>query len=318
MSGKKKKEKKEKVKEKKPRRYGRAVNVMLVPHGDEKTRYFNVHVFVVGALLLAAAGIVAGSVYIVYGYSKNIIDISQLAVYEAKDKEQSEKVEAMEEGVTALEDELENIEEMRERIVAIHRLNEVRPADGLLETDYDAISPDVTFDELKLLRKRLSSIEKNLKVVGKKFGDDPDALNYVPSIPPTRGWIERDYGSTVSPFTGRVEMHQGIDITNKRGTNVVATADGVVVFAGLQEQYGLVVEVDHGNGYVSRYAHNMRNLVQAGTPVRRGDIIAKMGSTGHSATTHVHYEIVYEGKPFNPRFFILHEPEPPVELEKGS
>jgi murein DD-endopeptidase MepM/ murein hydrolase activator NlpD len=316
MFGKKKKDKEKK--EKKPGRPGRGVDVMIVPHGNEKTRYFNVHVFIVGGLLLAAVGIVVGSVYIVYGYSKNIIDISQLAVYEAKNKEQGDKVEAMEEGITALEDELEDIEEMRERIVAIHRLNEVRPENGLLEADYDAISPDVTFDELGLLRKRLSSIEKGLKVVDKKFGDDPDALNYIPSIPPARGWIERDYGSTVSPFTGRVEMHQGIDITNKRGSNVVATADGVVVFAGLQEQYGLVVEIDHGNGYVSRYAHNMRNLVQAGTPVRRGDVIAKMGSTGHSATTHVHYEVVYEGKPLNPRFFILHEPEPPVELEKGS
>jgi len=310
--------KKKKDKEKKPGRLGRGVDVMIVPHGNEKTRYFNVHVFVVGALLLAAVGVVVGSVYIVYGYSKNIIDISQLAVYEAKNKEQGDKVEAMEEGITALEDELEDIEEMRERIVAIHRLNEVRPENGLLETDYDAISPDVTFDELKLLHKRLSSVEKNLKVVDKKFGNDPDALNYIPSIPPARGWVERDYGSTVSPFTGRVEMHQGIDITNRRGSNVVATADGVVVFAGLQEQYGLVVEIDHGNGYVSRYAHNMRNLVQVGTPVRRGDVIAKMGSTGHSATTHVHYEVVYEGKPINPRFFILHEPEPPVELEKGS
>jgi len=318
MFGKKKKEKKSKVNEKKARRPGRGLDVMLVPHGNERTRYFNVHVFVVGALLLAAAAVIVGSVYVVYGYSKNIIDISQLAVYEAKHKEQSEKVEAMEGGVTALEGELEDIDDMRERIVAIHRLNEVRPENGLLETEYDAISPDVTFDELKLLGKRLSSIEKNLKVVDKRFGDDPEALNYVPSIPPAKGWIERDYGSTVSPFTGRVEMHQGIDITNKRGTNVVATADGVVVFAGLQEHYGLVVEVDHGNGYTSRYAHNMRNLVQVGTPVRRGDVIAKMGSTGHSATTHVHYEVVYEGKPINPRFFVLHEPEPPVEMEKGS
>jgi murein DD-endopeptidase MepM/ murein hydrolase activator NlpD len=220
--------------------------------------------------------------------------------------------------VTALEGDLDDIDDMRERIIAIHRLNDVRPADGLLETEYDAISPDVTFEELKLLNTRLSSIDKNLKVVGKKFEGDPGALDYVPSIPPARGWIERDYGSTVSPFTGRVEMHQGLDFTNKRGTNVVATADGVVVFSGLEEHYGLVVEIDHGNGYVSRYAHNMRNLVQAGTPVRRGDVIAKMGSTGHSATTHVHYEVVHEGKPVNPRFFILHEPEPPVEPKKKT
>jgi cell division protein FtsB len=132
MFGKKKKDKEKGVKEKKAGRPGRGVDVMIVPHGNEKTRYLNVHIFIVGALLLAAVGIVVGSVYIVYGYSKNIIDISQLAVYEAKNKEQGDKVEAMEEGVTALEDELEDIEEMRERIVAIHRLNEVRPENGLL------------------------------------------------------------------------------------------------------------------------------------------------------------------------------------------
>lgn len=317
MFGKKRKEKKEKRKETRAVRADRGVNIMVVPHGNEKTRYFNVHVFVVGAILLVTAGIIAGSVYIVYGYSKNIIDISQLAVYEAKNKSLDEKVKAMEEGVSGLEGDLEDIDDMRERIVAIHRLDEVRPANGLLETEYEAISPDVTFDELKLLNKRLSSVEKNLKGVNKKFGEDPGALNYIPSIPPAKGWIERDYGGTVSPFTGRVEMHQGIDITNKRGSNIVATADGVVVFAGLQEQYGLVVEIDHGNGYVSRYAHNMRNLVQVGTPVRRGDVIAKMGSTGHSATTHVHYEVVKDGKPVNPRFFILNEPEQPAVPEEN-
>lgn len=81
--------------------------------------------------------------------------------------------------------------------------------------------------------------------------------------------------------------------------------------AGLEEHYGLTVEIDHGNGYVTRYAHNMRNAVRAGTRVKRGQIVAYVGSTGRSSCTHLHYEVLKNGVPLNPRYFVLREPSSP-------
>jgi len=80
-----------------------------------------------------------------------------------------------------------------------------------------------------------------------------------------------------------------------------------VTTAGLEEHYGLTVEIDHGNGYVTRYAHNMRNAVQVGSRVKRGQIVAYVGSTGRSSCTHVHYEVLKNGLPLNPRYYVLRE-----------
>jgi murein DD-endopeptidase MepM/ murein hydrolase activator NlpD len=108
------------------------------------------------------------------------------------------------------------------------------------------------------------------------------------------------FGKRIDPFTGRKEQHKGIDIAGKEGSSIHAVADGVVSWSGERSGYGNLVEISHGDGYVTRYGHNKRCLVKTGDTVSRGDAIALMGSTGRSTGPHVHIEVLRNGKPVNP------------------
>jgi murein DD-endopeptidase MepM/ murein hydrolase activator NlpD len=122
--------------------------------------------------------------------------------------------------------------------------------------------------------------------------------------PVESGYISSFFGRRPDPFTGETAFHPGIDFAGAPGTRVLAVADGVVSFAGKDNGYGKLVEVTHGNGYVTRYAHNSSLLVEPGQTVRRGDALALMGSTGRSTGTHLHFEVLRDGKRMNPMAFV--------------
>lgn len=126
-----------------------------------------------------------------------------------------------------------------------------------------------------------------------------------PSIWPTTGVITSDFGIRVDPVYGGQAYHEGIDIADDYGTQVVATAAGTVTFAGPTDGgYGNLVEIDHGNGIVTRYGHNSVVLVSPGQQVRQGDVISLMGSTGKSTGSHLHYEVDVNGTPVDPIVFL--------------
>jgi murein DD-endopeptidase MepM/ murein hydrolase activator NlpD len=122
--------------------------------------------------------------------------------------------------------------------------------------------------------------------------------------PVESGYISSLYGQRTDPFDGNQASHHGIDFAGATGTQVLAVADGIVSHTGLDGGYGRLVEITHGNGYVTRYAHNAKLLVNPGETVKRGDPIALMGSTGRSTGTHVHFEVLRNGKPMNPLSFV--------------
>ena len=130
--------------------------------------------------------------------------------------------------------------------------------------------------------------------------------NTTPSIWPSKGVITSPFGSRVDPVTGAIgAFHEGVDIADDYGTPIVATAAGVVTFAGYTEGgYGNLVEIDHGNGFVTRYGHNSAVLVTVGMSVKQGQTIALMGSTGKSTGAHVHYEVRLNGSPTDPMIFL--------------
>ena len=127
----------------------------------------------------------------------------------------------------------------------------------------------------------------------------------LPSIPPVRvGWYSSNFGWRLDPFTGTNAMHEGVDYVVDYGTPIHASAGGVVAYAGLHPQYGNMVEIDHGNDIITRYAHASKLLVKVGQVVRRGDKIAEVGSTGRSTGNHLHFEVRYKGIAQNPVRFL--------------
>ncbi|WP_448096428.1 M23 family metallopeptidase [Luteibacter yeojuensis] len=125
-----------------------------------------------------------------------------------------------------------------------------------------------------------------------------------PTGMPVNGYISSYFGGRPDPFSGHAARHTGIDIAAPTGTPVTAVAEGMVTFAGQRSGYGDVVEIDHGNGYMTRYAHNSMILVHPGQRVRVGDAIAKAGSTGRSTGSHVHFEVWYHDRVVNPLAYV--------------
>ncbi len=118
------------------------------------------------------------------------------------------------------------------------------------------------------------------------------------------GLLSSTYGKRIDPFSGKQEHHKGIDISNKEGSTILAVADGVVTWSGDRTGYGKLVEINHGNGYVTRYGHNKKNLVKTGDTIKKGEAIALMGSTGRSTGPHVHIEVLHDGKQVNPNEYL--------------
>jgi len=154
---------------------------------------------------------------------------------------------------------------------------------------------------------RLARFEKEkYEEVYNALSDKKSLLDHTPSILPTRGYFSRGFGMKVDPFTGNQQFHSGVDIANRTGTPVYASADGAVQFAGFSAGgLGNLIEIDHGYGYISRYGHLSKIKVVSGQNVTRGTLIGYIGSTGYSTGPHLHYEVMKNDRQVNPMDFIV-------------
>jgi lysostaphin len=136
-------------------------------------------------------------------------------------------------------------------------------------------------------------------------------------LPVNASFNSSSFGMRIDPFTGQNTMHEGIDFMIDSGTPVVAAAGGVVHFAGFHPQYGYVVDIDHGNDLMTRYAHCSKLLVKQGDFVQRGHRVAFSGATGRATGSHLHFEVRYRGTAQNPARF-LYAANPPAYLAKSG
>lgn len=151
---------------------------------------------------------------------------------------------------------------------------------------------------LELKIQQLEALESVL------FGLNIDHQSKLAGRPIEKGWLSSRYGMRKDAFNGGLAMHKGLDYAGKEGDPVIATGSGVVTWSGPRSGYGNLVEIDHGNGLRTRYAHNKENTVRAGDVVTRGQLIALMGSTGRSTGVHVHYEVLIQGQRVDPAGYI--------------
>lgn len=147
--------------------------------------------------------------------------------------------------------------------------------------------------------------QKGFESLLKYLEDQRNLLSSTPAISPTKGWITSGFGYRISPFTGLREFHKALDIATRLGTPVIATADGTVTFAGNQGYSGKVIVINHGHGITTNYGHLKEILKKRGDKVKRGDTIALVGVTGRSTGPHVHYSVLLNGVPVNPKKYIL-------------
>lgn len=177
---------------------------------------------------------------------------------------------------------------------------------GSLETEnqQEFRVPDF-IQSLEALSDKIDDHEQQLSMLDSKMLVDRLETAAVPSGNPVAdGWISSGYGKRTDPFSGKHDFHKGLDFSGKKGATIYAVAKGVVTWSGKQKGFGNIVEIDHGYGYITRYAHNEENLVKVGDKVEKGQKIALMGSTGRSTGTHVHFEVEQNGKVINPKPYL--------------
>ncbi|HEU4694106.1 MAG TPA: M23 family metallopeptidase [Vicinamibacterales bacterium] len=167
-----------------------------------------------------------------------------------------------------------------------------------------AAAPELTA-MLDDLANQIKDRERQLAVLESLISTRNLSRQIVPGgRPVTQGWISSYFGHRADPFTGRRAFHRGLDFAGPSGAEVVAVASGVVTYSKERFGYGKVVEINHGNGYVTRYAHNQRVLVAPGDTIQKGQPIALIGSTGRSTGPHLHFEVLKQGRAVDPMSFV--------------
>jgi len=181
------------------------------------------------------------------------------------------------------------------------------PPSGGPEGDGEGVSaqiPDLTVmlrqleQRVDLRESQLSALENVILARELKEQIHPEGR------PVTSGFISSYFGERSDPFDGREAFHKGVDFAGAAGSRIVAVAAGVVTWAGERSGFGKLIEINHGDGYVTRYAHNEKTLVSVGETVKRGEPVALMGSTGRSTGPHVHFEVLHNGRQVDPLSYI--------------
>ena len=163
--------------------------------------------------------------------------------------------------------------------------------------------------ELFALSTALDDREVQLDILSELIQGEQVKSDATPSGRPIlSGWLSSRYGMRIDPFSGKKAWHEGVDFAGKAGSDIVAVASGVVSWSGERYGYGKMVEVAHGDGVITRYAHNQENLVKVGDMVRRGDVVALMGNSGRSTGPHVHFEVHKNGRPVDPASYLRRTP----------
>lgn len=261
---------------------------------------------VLGHWFKAPVGVVAGGVEVEAALE------SQRAEVVAAREEAQRQLDALSVHLGDLQARLTRLDALGERLT---ELADVDPNEfnfslnvgrgGVDEPLDSAFAPDSFLNTLDALAERLETREQQLKVLEQLISRQHVQENsYLSGQPVLQGYISSRFGRRVNPVTGRHSFHKGIDFAAPAGSDVIAVAAGVVTWSGRKSGYGNMVKISHADGYVSLYAHNQSNLVNVGDLVKRGQVIAKVGSTGRSTGYHVHFEVMKDGKAVNPRNFI--------------
>lgn len=237
-------------------------------------------------------------------YDLKVSDLETLTNFS---NNQSKELEHLRKKTFEIEKKLSSIKELQSKVKEMVGLNKdaiSKPENHNLDVKYRALFTDKSTDLLEFEMDILSeSLEETQKDLSKLIQNVDDRLKYLqakPNLAPTSGRITSKYGWRKNPFGSGREFHYGLDIANNYNTKIKAAGDGIVTYAGYSSGFGRIIIISHGYGYETLYGHNNRLYVKTGDKVKKGQIIALMGSSGRSTGPHVHFEVRYYGKRINP------------------
>ena len=304
------------------KRAERRWTVMVVPHGSGASRAVEVSHTVVKGLM--GIGAVIALVVIVLGVAALArgINITRNRTLERQNRILSSEIQRMRERLVGLRDTINNIGQREQQLRLLAGLNAIDasvqqagiggPTGSWSERDsLTVLGP--TGQQALAARMDVDGLVRRANILVRSVNEAYDSLSRhqarfasTPSIMPTKGWLSSAFAAErVHPILHLARPHEGIDVSAPMGAEIEAPAAGVVADVKWEEGYGNLLTIDHGYGLVTRYAHCSKILVARGQRVKRGQKIALVGSTGLSTGPHVHYEVWVNGKPVDPKKFVL-------------
>jgi len=280
-------------------------SIIVIPEGNDRVRRMSISSGAVKFALcccLIVAGLMAFLTYSFFNYSVDQNELHELRVATSQQRQSMQGL------VADLDGAYRQLDSLRETDARVRQLAnfDALPQDipvavgGLVEVDSVA-TLDVVQQQINQLQIDIELRKQRQEGVRNLINDQISLSRSTPKGWPTKGWLTSYFGMRKSPFSGKMVMHEGLDIAANTGTPVIATADGVVSRVKYSPGYGKVLILDHGYGYRTIYAHNSKILVKSGQRIMRGDIVAKVGNTGRSTGSHLHYELLLNGVPIDPR-----------------
>lgn len=239
--------------------------------------------------------------------------VTQQDQIDSTKRESEQKLAALTLRMSELQARLMRLDALGERLTSIAKLDNgefdfsLPPAMGGPEMNVlgEVYEPPKFIDVIDQLSQQIDDRKQQLETLEallakRKIQEDV----FIAGRPVTKGWMSSRFGRRTDPFTGRIAWHSGVDFAGKEGADIVSVASGVVTWADKRHNYGYMIEINHGNGYSTRYAHAKENLVKVGDVVKKGQVIALMGSTGRSTGPHVHFEVYKHGRTVDPAAYI--------------
>jgi len=289
---------------------------MFLPGPNARVRSQSISKSVIKAVLLSLAGVLVLSVYLIYEYDDVKGKVWELQSMREELMRQKAQVQNFALNLIDYKRQmflLRDLDTKLRRAVSLGPRNKAQLLLGMGGQDELGLQNLATIgekkqdealkemhQELTQLQEAASKQETSLQTLIEYFEDKRSLYASTPAVWPVRGWVTSPFGNRISPLTGMIQFHEGIDIAAQIGTPVVAPADGVVIKADFEAGYGNVVELSHGYGLKTVFGHNSRLNVKPGQHVKRGDIISYTGNTGSSTGPHLHYEVRVNGLPVNP------------------
>jgi murein DD-endopeptidase MepM/ murein hydrolase activator NlpD len=285
---------------------------IIVPNASARLRKVKLPVRAV--YLLAAIGILSFFVTVGLGfsYAKMAFKAADYDKLRAENTDLKVQKQNLEFATRKLDEKIHNLESISEKIqsiiqsdMATHSSKVNGPAVGGPKVDYPTAellgSSKTGLDELK---GRTAEMEEHFSMLQDRAQEHVSRLRSTPSSWPVKGAITSHYGNRSDPFNGDAEMHLGLDISALYGAQVRAPADGKVIYSHWMAAYGNLLILDHGHGMTTRYGHLSQFGVKVGQKVKKGDIIAFVGTTGRTTAPHLHYEVRMNDRPKNPRDYL--------------
>jgi murein DD-endopeptidase MepM/ murein hydrolase activator NlpD len=288
--------------------------IQIIPlNSERKMRRFKLTPFKIVSLIIFFVGLLGSSIFLFLHLTSKLDDFRKISSLERENKILNEKLTELKEKIAHLEALMDTIYKKDLTLRTIVGLD--YPPPEIKEMGIGGYIEEPPEPELRELKELDLDIERLIRLAEyekKSFAEIEDKLvtdkrrrDHTPSIMPVSGIFTSGFGRRRDPFTGRMTFHPGIDLAAPPGAPIYAPADGVVRRIRWDRGYGLVLEIDHGYGVATRYAHISKAAVKIGTRVKRGQIIAYVGNTGRSTGPHLHYEVLVYRKNVNPFKYII-------------